>query len=357
MKRALKVLGGGFLGLLLLLAGFFFWASSGRLPDDALAQLKRYDAARAPATRDTLTVVTYNIGYLSGMTNNEPVTRDPSLFRENMDAAAALIREANPDIVGFQEIDFGAARSMGVQQLDTLATRLGYARGAQAVNWDERYLPFPYSADPAIHFGRVLSGQAVLSRYPIRRHRRVELARTSRPFWSDRFYLDRLAQVVVVDLGGQPLALVNVHLEAFEEATRETQAAEVRTLVRDLMDDGMPVLLIGDFNSVIPAAMPTMPPRERTAFAGDQTMARLTDGLDLQYAFPDSAYRADAPATYPADNPTRMIDHILYPPDHVAPVGARVLCGAPSSPPSDHCAVSLTFRLRASERPGAADAE
>jgi endonuclease/exonuclease/phosphatase family metal-dependent hydrolase len=334
MKRALRILGLTVLLLIVLFVGFFFWASSGPLPEDRMAVTTTYDAAPA-APRDTLTALTYNIGYLSGMTNNEPVVRPESLFVHNMDEAARLLRQADADIVGFQEIDFGAARSDYAHQLDTLATRLGYAASATAVNWDERYVPFPYSADPAVHFGRVLSGQAVLSRYPIRRHERIELARTSRPFWSDAFYLDRLAQIAEIDIGDDTIVVINVHLEAFEEATRETQAAEVRRMYQRYAD--RPVLLIGDFNAVWPAAQDTTRPDP------DETLRLLLDGTDLRAAIPDSA-TTDSLATYPADAPTRKIDYIFYTPDRIEALDAFVTGGG-ANPPSDHRAVGMRFVL------------
>ncbi|NBB75047.1 MAG: endonuclease, partial [Bacteroidetes bacterium] len=248
------------------------------------------------------------------------------------------------DIIGFQEIDVGAARSLYVHQLDTLAARLGYATSAMAINWDERYVPFPYSANPAVHFGRVLSGQAVLSRYPIVRHERIALARTSRPFWSDAFYLDRLAQVTEIAVGRDTLVVINVHLEAFEEATRETQAREVRQIYERYAD--RPVLLLGDFNSVLPAARDALPPDERAAFADDETLAILLDGTRLRPAVSDSAYAASMAAigTYPTDAPSRKIDHIFYTPDRIEAISAAV--PATPSAPSDHRPVVMRFVLR-----------
>lgn len=343
-RRILKRLGALLITLLLLFVGFFFWASSGRLSEDALAQTKAYDASPASPAVDTFTVMTYNIGYLSGMTNNDPVERDPSLFENNLETVVEMIREADPDIIGFQEIDFGAERSLNVHQLDTLATRLGYASAAQAVNWDERYLPFPYGA-PSVHFGRVLSGQAVLSRYPIRTHERIELARTSRPFWSDAFYLDRLAQVAIVDIGGWPLAVVNVHLEAFEAETRQQQAEEVRALVARMANEGMPVLLIGDFNSVMPAAKSTLPSRLRMQFTDDETMQTIRHGTGLRPALDTEATLLSGAnvGTFPADAPNRKIDYIFYTPGRMYPVDAQVQCGPKDAPPSDHCAVTFSF--------------
>ena len=343
MKRVAKTIGVALLVLIAAFVAFFFWASAGTRSASDLASTTRY-AAPPAAPHDTLSVMTYNIGYLSGMTNNEAVVRSESLYTANLDAAVQLLHRTDPDLIGFQEIDVGAARSFDVHQLDTLATHLGYAASATAINWDERYVPFPYSVNPAVHFGRVLSGQAVLSRYPIVRHERIELARTSRPFWSDAFYLDRLAQVTKVAIGADTLVVINVHLEAFEEATRETQAGEVRRIVERYPD--RPVLLIGDFNSVLPSVRDAHPPGVRQAFADDETLAILLEGTSLQPAFPDSAYTAPMTAigTYPTDTPSRKIDHIFYTPDRIRALDANV----PETPgtPSDHRPVMMRFVLR-----------
>lgn len=344
--RTLKRIGIGLLAILALGVGFFFWASSGTLADEDMAQTKQYDAAPASPAVDTFTVMTYNIGYLSGMTNNKPVEREPALFARNMEAVLSVIRDADPDFVGLQEIDFGAQRSANVHQLDTLATRLGYASAAKAVNWDERYLPFPYGA-PSVHFGRVLSGQAVLSRYPIRSHERFELSRTSRSVFTDAFYLDRLAQVAVADIGGWPLAIVNVHLEAFEAETRQQQAQEVRALAVEFANEGMPVLLIGDFNSVMPAAKSNLPAPVRRTFADDETMQIILRGSGLRPAIEDEATMLSGATmgTFPADAPNRKIDYVFYSAGRIIPLGSDVLCGPPERPPSDHCAVSFTFAM------------
>lgn len=358
MLRFLRIAGLVVGALLLLLVGCWFWASSGSLSGDELRQTKSYDvdpptrASRLDTTTarteggvargDTLSVMTYNIGYLSGMTNNQPVERDPELYRANLGNAIALLRDARPDIIGFQEIDFGADRSFGVHQLDTIARQLGYANAAQAVNWDVRYLPFPYGP-PSVHFGHVVSGQAVLSSFPVASHERTVLAETSRPYVSRVFYIDRLAQGVDLVVGPDTVAVVNVHLEAFEQPVRVVQAREVREIVAPLLDTGRPVLLIGDFNAV-----PGNP--------NDPTLARVAGGLDLQRA--DPTQRADGgevTGTYPADSPDRLIDHIFYNPGRVNEVDTEVACGPEGAPPSDHCAVTMRFTLTAPPADSVAD--
>ena len=340
VKRALQIFGSIVGGLFVAFVVFFLWASAGRLPEADLAQIRTYAAAPDTTAPDTLTVTTYNIGYLSGMTNNEAVVRPDSLFYANMDQAVRFFRRTTPDIAGLQEIDFGGARVAHVHQLDTLATRLGYPTAAQAVNWDERYLPFPYGR-PAVNFGRTLSGQAVLSRFPVRQHVRNVLSPPPLPFYRDAFYLDRLAQVAVVDLGGYPLVVINVHLEAFHVGTREEQARLVNDLYRRLADSGVPALLLGDFNSRL---TPT------NASSRDETMQHLLAGTNLQPAA-TGAPTDTKWATYPAENPTRRIDYVFYPPRFFEPTGVQRWCGTPN-PPSDHCAVTATFHLAPAVKEG-----
>lgn len=333
MKRVLQVLGGLLSLLLVGMAAFFLWASSGGLSEADLAQIRTYNAAPDTTAPDTLTVTTYNVGYLSGMMNNEPVVRPDRLFDANMEQAVRFLRRVKPDIVGLQEIDYGGARVAHVHQLDTLAARLGYPAAAQAVNWDERYLPFPYGR-PAVNFGRTVSGQAVLSRFSIRRHVRNVLPRPPQPFYREAFYLDRLAQAAVVDLGGASLVVINVHLEAFHMGTREEQARLVNGFYRRLADHDVPVLLLGDFNSRL---------RRAGVASRDSTLRILLDDTDLRPA--TTAPLGDtAHATYPADAPARRIDYIFYSPRFFKSAEAQRWCGLPN-PPSDHCAVTATLRL------------
>jgi hypothetical protein len=95
----------------------------------------------------------------------------------------------------------------------------------------------------------------------------------------------------------------------------------------------------------MPASQSTLPPGQRKKFGGDETIEILLDGTNLQSVYPDSTYASDAPpATFPSNAPNRKIDHIFYPPDLMTPVDRKIQCGAPS-PPSDHCAVTASFRL------------
>src|SRR5690625_7652311 len=98
------------------------------------------------------------------------------------------------------------------------------------------------------------SGQAVLSRLPVLDHRRIVLEEPPNPFWYNAFYLDRLAQIVILDANPR-IALINVHLEAFHRETRERHARALVALV-DTLAETHATLLVGDVHAV--------PERERT---------------------------------------------------------------------------------------------
>ena len=58
--------------------------------------------------------------------------------------------------------------------MDSIALYCGFLEGAYAVNWDKRYVPFPYWP-PVVHFGEMLSGQGVLSKFPILMNKKIVL--------------------------------------------------------------------------------------------------------------------------------------------------------------------------------------
>ena len=194
MKRVFKISVLSFLVLCSCVAIFFVWASSPTLSQKEYSVLFTNTYAQDTSNDSIYSIVTYNIGYLSGMTNNTIAEKPKSLFDTNLLKVKSEFYSLKPDIIAFQEIDYGAARSYFMDQQDEIA-KLGYNYVAKAVNWDETYVPFPYWP-PSIHFGKTVSGQSILSKYPLTQHERVVLQRVSdAPFYRDALYLERLAQV------------------------------------------------------------------------------------------------------------------------------------------------------------------
>jgi endonuclease/exonuclease/phosphatase family metal-dependent hydrolase len=331
----MKYLSLSLLALLLSVLGFYFWGSSSLYEEESYHQLKSYPAApKAYHPGDTLQVITYNIGFLSGMDNNLPVEQNAALYRQNMQDAKALIRSLQADFIGFQEIDFASARSLDMQMMDSLALAGGYLSGVQAVNWDKRYVPFPYGL-PAVNYGRMLSGQAILSRFPISHAGRLQLSKPeAAPFYYKAFYLDRLLQTAFIPLGPDTLVLLNVHLEAFDTETREQQAQHVLAEVEKLLPH-YPLLLIGDFN-----ARPTYASEQ---LYDEKTMGLFMEAEGLQSAITKAQYLADEKGhfTFDTENPVEQLDYIFYSKGKIRPIAARVLTEAGQI--SDHFPVAFSF--------------
>jgi hypothetical protein len=76
-SRLVWIAGGG-LGMAIgAIALFFLWASSGRLNPRQYAQIESYGFPLADGVPETFTVVTYNLGYLSGLGNAATASEVP----------------------------------------------------------------------------------------------------------------------------------------------------------------------------------------------------------------------------------------------------------------------------------------
>lgn len=325
MRRFFKFIFRLFLLMIIAFVIFFFWASSSTLNEGEYAKIIKYDVENPPKNDSIFSIVTYNIGYLSGMTNNLPVEKPRSLFDENLKKVKTQIKKVNPDIIAFQEIDYDASRSFNRNQEQEI-TNLGYGYAARAINWDERYVPFPYWPF-SMHFGKVVSGQSVVSKYPLKDHQRIVLQRVAdAPFHRDAFYLERLAQVVKVTLNDKEVILINVHLEAFDKPTREKQFEEVLAIFNTYKDE-YPTILMGDFNS-----------RARDKNAIIQKMFAMDD-------VGNATFNIDAiENTFDTKSPFERIDYIFYTKNSIAYISGKVLNKFGQA--SDHLPVFMEFRLK-----------
>lgn len=324
MKRFFKNLILGILSFGFLFVIFFFWASAPTLPYESYKSVGNLDNAMAPQNDSTFSIVTYNIGYLSGMTNNTTAEKPKSLFDKNLELVKSQIKKVNPDIIALQEIDYKANRSHFVDQ-QTELINLGYPFYAKSINWDETYLPFPYWP-PKMHFGKVISGQSIVSKYPLKDHKREVLQRVAdAPFYRDAFYLERLAQVAKVTLNGRDVMIINVHLEAFDKPTRMNQFKEIAAIYQTYKDK-FPVLLLGDFNS-----------KYRDESAGIQS---LLNNPELGCAAIDGTIGN----TYNSKDPHKRIDYIFYTKNSIEALGGSVLNEFGEA--SDHLPVYMKFRLK-----------
>jgi endonuclease/exonuclease/phosphatase family metal-dependent hydrolase len=185
-------------------------------------------------------------------------------FEQSLSAMSAFIRNIKADIVLLQEVDFDSKRSCRMNQLEILSRRSNLLYHNPCISWDHAYVPYP-GLNPLHHFGKVLSGGGILSRFPIRKLESDLLPkpRENHPAYN-HFYLNRYLQIV--ETGG--IRLCNLHLEAFSKANRELHLIRLQDRLRDFEID----LAGGDFNgsidlneecaqdfSPMPAPSPTFP--------------------------------------------------------------------------------------------------
>ncbi|MEM6253981.1 MAG: endonuclease/exonuclease/phosphatase family protein [Cyanobacteria bacterium P01_D01_bin.156] len=317
--------------LTLALVIFYVWATSGSYPRENYTQVSNYEWESPKAEgRKTLSLVSYNIGYLSGLTNLEAVQRPKKLFNENLEQAIATLQPLNPDLIAFQEVDIASNRSYNVNQLEAIASSLRLGHSGLAINWDKNYVPFPYWPISA-HFGKIVSGQAVLSRYPIQENQRLVLDKVvGKPFFYNAVYLDRLAQITQVDVSGQPLIVINIHLEAFDNPTRFKQTQAVRDLAETYAQD-YPVLLVGDFNSALNR------PEE-----GERSIEIMATSELFTSALPKTQWTTQP--TFPSAESAHKLDYLFYTPATIELKETRVITEMGTA--SDHLPLMMTFVLK-----------
>jgi vancomycin resistance protein VanJ len=224
---------------------------------------------------------------------------------KNVDALIAAIRAQDADIVALQEL----SQPMADAILQQLAAEYPYQ------------LLMPAELD---------NGQGLLSRYPLR-----EVLREP----------DYPAQRAIVDIDGQAITLINVHLHAPKIETRRLprlrparlvldydtsrRARELPALFRAIDAVEGPLVLLGDFNTG-----DREPPYAALAARLHDAYAEAAWGFG--FTFPADPVLPGWPAPFPLVR----IDYI-WSKGGVVPAAARVVCDSGS----DHCAVVADLRL------------
>jgi endonuclease/exonuclease/phosphatase family metal-dependent hydrolase len=283
----------------------------GELFDYGSGTPPRWDGSR-------LIVMSWNIAYARGTNpdNEQDAAFSKGEIDDRLEQMGATIRQSGADLVLLQEIDFDSQRSCGIDQLARLAEASGLRYGARAISWRANYVPFPYWP-PSRHYGGVLSGGAVLSRFPLRENRvRLHPKPRANPWWYNLFYLFRYTQSVRVDLGDREMWAVNNHLEAWDKPNRVAQARALVGTLEGLRREGATLLLFaGDLNTVPPEAKQKhgFVDSPRDDYRGDETLSILRAFAETQEIVPMGRYVSDETRhfTFPTLAPTRRLDYVF----------------------------------------------
>lgn len=313
MKRML-------VALAIVIAAFvalYFWMGGGGELAPGRKSIEPLTIGAPPPARTStaINVVSWNVAWAYGWGSDyrpDAPTRTEADLSKNLERIAQTLVQLDADLVLVQEIDFGSDRSFGVDQAHRIAELAGLTYVAPAVSWDLRYLPFPYWP-PSRHAGRVRSGGAILSRFPLS-DCWVELLEkpASQPFWYRPFYLFRYLQGCSVTVGGRRVTVVNTHLEAFDPLNRQEQARVLADRVAKL--EG-PVVFGGDLNSVPPEAglRRGFPDEPETDLTEDATISIVRAIPGLQSVVSTASVSEDPSRwyTFPSHAPNRTLDHLF----------------------------------------------
>ncbi|HHH49846.1 MAG TPA: endonuclease/exonuclease/phosphatase family protein [Saprospiraceae bacterium] len=245
--------------LLFLIAILFLFACD---PFDAIIEDQKetisfYESKQqtdvAPLTR-SLQIATWNIKFGGGRIDfffdcfgNHSLMKKTDV-ENHLKGIAAKIKQMSPDVIFLQEVDIQAKRSAYIDQVQWLLDNTDLNYGIYASQWKSDYVP-------SDGIGRINTGNAILSRYPLKDGERIAL-----PLIDDQsglvqyFYLRRnILKANITSADGKTIALLGTHTSAFAtDGTKDKQLAEIKKEIDALDAAGTSFVLGGDFNSLPP---------------------------------------------------------------------------------------------------------
>lgn len=327
-----------FLLLIIGIALFLWWAVGQSLPRLASLPIEATKEAQDVFLPESLVVASYNIGHGQGVKEKAWDYRDKDTTLRQLGMVAKAMAKIDADIFLLQEVDLDSHRTFRVNQIEFIKEKTKHPYHACALLWEKNYLPFPYWP-PAHHLGYVRAANCILSKFPLSNHERLVFDKPkSNPFWYNWGYIDRGIQRVNVQLGDVSLAVLNVHLEAWDTKTREEQIKVTNEYIEQIK---LPIILGGDFNTIPEDAI------KKFGFV-DEPEADFSEEKTLKWfaanakelKIPKLNAQNDVPAqlyTFPSSNPDRRLDYIFLLGKTLSFVDFRVASEAGLS--SDHLPV------------------
>lgn len=228
---------------------------------DDVEPAERYRAREitpAPEDPSELVIMTYNVKFGGGRIDfffdchGDRVLMEKSEVIENLEGLAREIRQVSPDVLFLQEADINSKRSAFVNQVRWLLDHTELNYGVYASQWRADYVP-------SDGIGAVDSGNAILSRYPLRGGTRIALPlRTDQDAVTRYFYLRRNLLRAEVLLGERSLWLVTLHADAYgKDGTKRKHIERLLGELDARSGDGELVVGGGDLNAIPPGSVQT----------------------------------------------------------------------------------------------------
>ena len=222
-----------------------------------------FDSENAIGLPDTITILTWNIGY-AGLGNNmdfffdggKKVRDSRQRTGKNLADIISVLREADADIILLQEVDRDSRRSYRTDEAAVLEAALPGYTLSFAANYKSWWVPVPLR-NP---MGRVYSGLLTLSRQRPLRSERIGYP-SEFPFPRRMFDLKRcLLASSFLASNGDTLLVANTHNTAYDKGNMRSE--ETRFLADYLkrnLREGIQSVTGGDWNQYPPGYRPSTP--------------------------------------------------------------------------------------------------
>ena len=277
MKLLKRIFGTALLLLFALVVGALIWARCAVFNPAPTMPATLVSSPQTPVLHagQTLKIMSWNVQFMAGKGRtfffDLPGSKGPderptrAEIEHALPEVARVIREENPDVVMFQELDDGAARTDKDDQLARLLALLPkeYSEQASTFYWKMSYVPHP-----KIH-GAVGLKLGIISKYKIASAQRIALPQAQHPPIVDWFQFKRclLETHFPIDSGGD-LVIMNTHLEAMIQNSdlkhREVMLLDSLFAAKDSLHE--PWIQGGDFNLLAPGMYAHTPKEEQVWF-------------------------------------------------------------------------------------------
>lgn len=274
----------------------------------------------------------------------------------HLEDVAQFIHDTNPDVLFVQEIDIESKRTAFINQVQWLLDNTHFNYAVYTPHWRASFIP-------SDGLGKMNSGIAIFSRYPL-----TNAHRTALPLIKEQnplvryFYLKRALLECEVLLNGKKTKLLNTHLEAYSnDGTKRRQLDIVLHRLLELDSIKQPFIFAGDLNCLPPNTVKTKGFPD--TYCTDENL--IADDYSGETDWMSPFYKKFNPAVplqnYAENNPlyfthtvdkegfwNRKLDYLFtnkqFLPNTDVTWQSTQVGGIESMPLSDHCAVSVNYK-------------
>lgn len=276
--------------IILALAGLFFvglilQATLTKFQPEAFTKIEIQGLAKKPTANDTLSILSWNIGYCGLGKEMDFFNDGGRLVRADKDhtslnllAITQFLKKMSDDvdIILLQEVDRNSKRSYYFDQYLHFLEALPGFTGAFALNYHVRFVPVPFRI-PYTPYGKTYAGLANFSRIQPESALRVQYPGSFS--WPTSLYmLNRCALEQTFKLqNGEKLMIVNTHNTAYDQSgeIKRVEMEFMRKRYDSLSAEGFHIIIGGDWNQIPPGF-------DATAFSQNIAPGYTSHAIDEQ---------------------------------------------------------------------------